>query len=359
MNVRKATESYEKWAFARTQLIPADLEYKHEQMSASAFSFFRATFYRWLQLWDELCVDEAKAPELLAVGDLHVENFGTWRDMEGRLIWGVNDFDEAYPMPYTLDLVRLAVSAHLSIEEEQLELGERYASDAILDGYRRGLEERGRAYVLAEKNKWLRDIALGRLRDPVRVWKRAENLPEFRTPIPPEIQHQLEADLPEADLPYEKKRRVAGLGSLGHLRVLALAHWRCGWIAREAKALTPSACIWAAGGAKSEKIHYSEIISRAVRVPDPFLHIYDKFLVRRIAPDCSRILMSSLAKDRDEARLLEAMGFETANVHLGASPATIRAIVSDLKHRPKRWLHRATKQMLKAVRRDWKKWAKD
>ena len=31
----------------------------------------------------------------LSVGDLHVENFGTWRDSEGRLIWGINDFDEA------------------------------------------------------------------------------------------------------------------------------------------------------------------------------------------------------------------------------------------------------------------------
>ena len=358
MNIRKATESYEKWVFARTPLVPVDLEYKHEQMSASTFSFFRATFYRWVQLWDELCADEAKAPQLLAVGDLHIENFGTWRDLEGRLIWGVNDFDEAYPMAYTNDLVRLAVSANLSVEEEYLELGVCDALDAILDGYRRGLGERGRAFVLAEKNKWLRDIALSRLRDPVRVWKRAENLPEFRAPIPAEIQRQLEADLPEADLPYERKRRVAGLGSLGHLRVLALAHWRGGWIAREAKALAPSACIWAAGGAKSGKILYSEIISRAVRVPDPFLHIYENFLVRRIAPDCSRILMSSLTKDRDEARLLEAMGFETANIHLGASPSTIRAIVSDLKHRPKRWLHRATKKMLRAVRREWKKWAK-
>jgi uncharacterized protein (DUF2252 family) len=25
-----------------------------------------------------------------------VENFGAWRDVEGRLIWGINDFDEAW-----------------------------------------------------------------------------------------------------------------------------------------------------------------------------------------------------------------------------------------------------------------------
>ena len=52
--------------------------------------------------------------ESLAIGDLHVENFGTWRDKEGRLIWGVDDFDEAYSLPYTHDLVRLAASAEIA-----------------------------------------------------------------------------------------------------------------------------------------------------------------------------------------------------------------------------------------------------
>jgi Uncharacterized protein conserved in bacteria (DUF2252) len=28
---------------------------------------------------------------LLAVGDLHVENFGVWRDSRSKLVWGVND----------------------------------------------------------------------------------------------------------------------------------------------------------------------------------------------------------------------------------------------------------------------------
>ena len=39
------------------------------------------------------------------VGDLHVENYGTWRDAEGRLVCGNNDFDETCPLPYTNDVV--------------------------------------------------------------------------------------------------------------------------------------------------------------------------------------------------------------------------------------------------------------
>jgi len=34
---------------------------------------------------------------------------------EGRLSWGVDDFDESYPLPYTNDLVRLAASVRIVI----------------------------------------------------------------------------------------------------------------------------------------------------------------------------------------------------------------------------------------------------
>src|SRR5882724_11593760 len=56
----------------------------HRAMSAGIFPFFRATFYRWADRWRALAGDIAAAPTVLAVGDLHVENFGTWRDAEGR-----------------------------------------------------------------------------------------------------------------------------------------------------------------------------------------------------------------------------------------------------------------------------------
>src|SRR6202040_1164104 len=96
------------------------LELKHKRMAEGPFPFLRATFYRWAQLWPELCPRLAATPRGLGVGDLHVENFGTWRDSEGRLIWGVNDFDEACSLPYANDLVRLAVSAQLAIAANEL-----------------------------------------------------------------------------------------------------------------------------------------------------------------------------------------------------------------------------------------------
>jgi uncharacterized protein (DUF2252 family) len=46
-------------------------------------------------------------------GDLHVENFGTYLNSDGRLIFDVNDFDEAYLGPFVWDLQRFAASLAL------------------------------------------------------------------------------------------------------------------------------------------------------------------------------------------------------------------------------------------------------
>ncbi len=176
MNIFRATADFEHWLAGQLPIIRQDLALKHQHMAEAAFPFFRATFYRWLQLWPELCGHLAKAPAVLGVGDLHIENFGTWRDEEGRLIWGVNDLDEAWPAPYTLDLVRLTTSVYVAVEEEHLNLAKRVAAEAVEEGYRDALAAGGKAFILAEDHRWLRLLALGKLRDPVQFWNKLEHL---------------------------------------------------------------------------------------------------------------------------------------------------------------------------------------
>src|ERR1700704_1714889 len=139
IGIVEATARYEAWLAERIPLVKPDLEHKHRAMSAGIFPFLRATFYRWAARWRALAGDVATAPIVLAVGDLHVENFGTWRDAEGRLVWGVNDFDEAHPLPYTNDLVRLATSILLAAEESRLTLSARRSCASILEGYTESL----------------------------------------------------------------------------------------------------------------------------------------------------------------------------------------------------------------------------
>ena len=355
MNIKKATKEYEAWAAKRARLLKEDLALKHQHMSEAPFPFLRATFYRWSQVLPEVCADLAKAPSVLAVGDLHVENFGTWRDLDGRLIWGVNDFDEACPLPYTHDLVRLATSALLAIAANHLAISGKDACDAILTGYEEALEAGGNPFVLEEHHGFLRQAAMGELRDPVLFWKKMSDLPTARNPIPKGARKALEDLLPERGLRYRVAHRVAGLGSLGRERYVALADWRGGHVAREAKALFESARVWANGMKGQRKILYEEILTRAVRVPDPCVRLRGGWIVRRLAPHCCRIELASLPRERDETRLLLAMGFETANVHLGTRNA-IQAVRRDLKRRPAGWLAAAAKEMLKATMEDWRKW---
>src|SRR2546429_6639263 len=216
-----ATTRYEAWLAERIPLVEPDLELKHHAMSAGIFPFLRATFYRWAARWRALVGDVAAAPTVLAVGDLHIENFGTWRDAEGRLIWGVNDFDEAAELPYTNDLLRLATSAILAAEEGHLALKPKEACNAILDGYGKSLAEHGGAFVLEEEHKWLRQIATGELRDPVPFWKKMDGLPEVKSAIPASASEALEHLLPAQHLNYRVVRRAAGLWHPRHRRTRA------------------------------------------------------------------------------------------------------------------------------------------
>ena len=91
----------------------------------------------------------------------------------------------------------------------------------------------------------------------------------------------------------------------------------------------------------------------AVRVADPFLSVRAGWVVRRLAPDCSRVELARLARIDDECRLLWTMGWETANVHLG-TPRQRRSILRDLSRRRGGWLAKAARTMRNLVLEDFR-----
>jgi len=357
LNIVKATRRFEAWLGQQTSLVKPDLRYKHECMAEAAFPFLRATFYHWMQLWPEVCPELNRAPRVLAVGDLHVENFGTWRDAEGRLVWGINDFDEAARLPYTHDLVRLAASALLAIEEGHIGLSAKIACTAILEGYAKSLAEGGRPFVLEEEHQWLRAIATGKLRNPARFWEKTGKWHRVRHAVPADAREALERALPEPGLKYELLTRVSGLGSLGRMRFIALASHHGGQIAREAKALVPSSVYWARGKVDVRENHYQTLLNHAVRSRDPFAQLSGRWVTRRLSPHCCRVELEDLPGDRDELRLLHAMGWETANIHL-ASPPVARNIRKHIRALKPKWLLSAAKDTAKAISDSWRVWRK-
>lgn len=94
---------------------PRAFRAKYRKMAADPFAFFRGSaclFYADMTGADDPWVDE-RTSRIWVHGDLHVENFGTYLNSDGRLVFDVNDFDEAYIGHYTWDIQRFAASLAL------------------------------------------------------------------------------------------------------------------------------------------------------------------------------------------------------------------------------------------------------
>ena len=105
---------------------PAAFQGKFRKMAASAFAFYRgsACLYYADVVRDQDAFSDSAAMRVWIQGDLHAANFGTYMNSEGRLVFDVNDFDEAYVGPFTWDLKRLAASLALLGYEKALSDGQ-------------------------------------------------------------------------------------------------------------------------------------------------------------------------------------------------------------------------------------------
>jgi hypothetical protein len=89
---------------------------------------------------------------------------------------------------------------------------------------------------------------------------------------------------------------------------------------------------------------------------DPTVKRVGRWLVRRLAPHCTRIELADLPRERDEERLLAAMGSETANVHLRLAPRARERIRRELRARgDSAWLNALAKTFAGAIERDWRR----
>ena len=357
MNIQRATMSYERWMRSHTKVIESDLRSKHEQMKSELFMFFRGTFYRWAQLWPEICADLTRAPKVISVGDLHVNSFGTWRDAEGRMAWGVDDFDDSYPLPYTSDLVRLAASLKIVNDLGDLNSKLKNGCEIILEAYQAALKLGGCPIVLAERESAMERLGIESIDPPQDFWEKLNKRPIVRNEMPRDAKQVLRKSLPDDIVDYKIVLRRAGLGSLGQQRFVAIAEWEGGCIAREVKAMVPSSCAWLKGDGGDRNPYYQEAIASAVRAHDPFQKTEGRWIIRRLSPDSNPVEIACLPKERDEEVLLHAMGTETANVHLG-SKRSVKNILNDLHRKKPNWLRSAARAMAKVIEKDWKDYKK-
>jgi hypothetical protein len=230
------------------------LRRKLDALARDPFSFLRGTFHVMAAdlLHERVPGAAASAPDGWIVGDLHLENFGTYRGASGELCFDVNDFDEVAAGPVDLDLKRLCTSAMLL---PGIEHGRRLAAATVIArAWADGLDRLGGRFPVAvwgvdKAEGWLQHLlrekgrrtradlvakaapGKGRRRfgeesDPPKFAHAAKPWPRLvEAALGDYYEHlkQLKADLPGKDWELvDVAYRFKGTGSLGRLRFAVL-----------------------------------------------------------------------------------------------------------------------------------------
>jgi uncharacterized protein (DUF2252 family) len=94
---------------------PNGFRTKYRKMAADPFAFYRGSaclFYEDMSHLRDPWTDD-RTSRVWIHGDLHAENFGTYMNSDGVLVFDVNDFDEAYLGHFNWDVRRFVASLAL------------------------------------------------------------------------------------------------------------------------------------------------------------------------------------------------------------------------------------------------------
>jgi len=128
---------------------PELLQQKYENMRSDVFTFYRGTCHLFYEDFPKNSPLNS-APLAWICGDLHLENFGSYKGDNRLVYFDINDFDEAVLAPCTWDVVRFVTSIMvgdraLGIDKSTaINLGQQYLdnySSTLAKGQARSVEK--------------------------------------------------------------------------------------------------------------------------------------------------------------------------------------------------------------------------
>ncbi len=227
---------------------PERLALKYAIMRRNPFSFLRGTCHLFHEDWPrEPLLD--KTPLAWICGDLHLENFGSYKGDNRLTYFDLNDFDEATLAPCARDLARLITSVLVAgralrlKERESGTLAKRFISgyrDALAEGKARWVERqtaegmvrallRDARYLTRKRLLSLRTRVVGKTRQ-IRLGKRALPVSKAEREKVERIIEKFASGEPNPAFYnlVDVSRRVAGTASLGLERYALLVEGRGG-----------------------------------------------------------------------------------------------------------------------------------
>jgi uncharacterized protein (DUF2252 family) len=338
--------------------LPDRLPLKYQAMSESAFRFFRATAHLF---YEDLTADAPWTGHPLSwvCGDLHLENFGSYRGDNRLVYFDINDFDEALLAPCTCDVARMLTSVFVGASSLKLSrasarrLARHFADhyrQTLLTGKPRSVE---RDVATGALGYFLEKVAQRRRRDLVaRHTKRKKknavlrldnvHLAALDEAAKADLLHWLGHALggPDGYEVLDVAYRVAGTSSLALPRYAVLAATSGGkQRLLDVKTALPSAAapfipvLQPAWPTEADRV--VELQRRVQDVSPAFLRVLlrngTSYVVRELQPMEDRLDLTSksLRKDHQLLRLLETMAQLTASGHLRSAGRQGSAIADD------------------------------
>ena len=353
----------------RTDVSKRLLKNKHRKMGTGAFPFLRATFYRWVERWPEVCPGLPRETRTCCLRSAICTSRTSVCGATRNSGWSGASTTSTTPASCPLPAISsgLPPASYWQPEAADLDVSADRVCALLLKGYRAGLRAEGKPILLSDgRHPALVTLTRDTQEDPKTFWKKKldpkDNPHIDAGELPKGLEHMFRASFqPGAHLAFREQKSPGGLGSLGRRRFTAVETLKNSVRdAREAKALVPSAQYWHAGQDHMPS-QTATLLQHAVRVPDPHFQVHDEWLIRQFAPDVAKIEMPENARDKRLALapdLLQLMGQETANIHLGSrSRNVLENLLNGLDH-DERWFPTATERMAACTREDHAEWAK-
>ena len=342
---------------------PERLQLKYQKMRITPFGFLRATSHIFYGRWATGQVVKS-APLTWVCGDLHVENFGSYKGNNRLAYFDINDFDEAALVPSSWELVRMLTSLYvagegLSISQSEagalcsvflnsyassLASGKAYwieteTAPGIIKDLLVGLKDRQRSQFLAT-----RTVLKGKTRTFKVDGKRALPVTAAQRTSVMNVMARFAKTQAEPDFfrVLDVARRIAGTGSLGIDRfsilvngkgttkghyLLDLKQSRASSVAPYFDALQPK---W-----RSEAHRIVEIQQRMQAVSVALLqpvHFGDStYVLRELQPLEDRVVLNRSYQTRGELKIvIETMGRMLAWAQLRSAGRANSAIADEL-----------------------------
>ena len=346
------------------QLIPDKVQLKYKLMAADVFRFFRGTCH----LFYEDLSNQSLIPGTPAVwmcGDLHLENFGSYKGDNRLVYFDLNDFDESILGPASWELARIITS--ILVAFDSLQISEKKAIkcvDLFLEMYRSTLAK-GKAKYIEEQTahgivrSFLQQVSKRTQKELMQ--KRIElhkNKVEFKIDnkrlfkINKELKKELMGHIYDWTLQDDKKGyewnvvdavfRVAGIGSLGVKRYVYLlestgikrSYWLLDMKQCRPSCLGPYVKIrqpaWSTEGERVINIKFRlQNVSPALQSCTSFQG--DSYIIQEMQPTSDKIDFN-LIKDRyaDVEEVIRDMAMLTASAQLRSSGRQGSSITDEL-----------------------------